>query len=98
MKWCYKVAEVHNASLELSEDDYFAKRRKLDEEAQKEKFKFDMEIIGRHMGENFEHYAEIIERHEVFKKAQKEAKKREEEEAKKNEDEKGEDEAKASSA
>ena len=98
MKWCYKVAEVHNASLELSENEYFAKQRKLDGEAEKKKFKFDMEVIGRHMGKNFEHYAEIIERHEVFKEAQKEAKKREEEEAKKNEDEKGEDEAKASSA
>ena len=98
MSWCYKVAEVHNASLELSEDDYFSKRRKLDEEAQKKKFKVDMDIIGRHMGEHFEQYAEIIERHELFKKEQEEAKKREEEEAKKNEDEKVEDEAKASSA
>ena len=94
MSWCYKLAEVHNASAELSEDAFFAKRRKVDETAQKKKFKVDMEIIGRHMGENFKQYAEIIENHEEFVKLKKGE---DEDEAKKGEDEKGEDEAKVSS-
>ena len=90
--WCRKLAEIHYADAELSNNAFFAKRRKVDEKAEKKKFKVDMEIIGRHMYEHFKHYAEIIEEHQEFTQRAS----AQQDQAEKSEDEKGEDEAKTS--